>query len=110
MVELGAREAIMTTTDGCFAQVLQDGRPQLYRARMEPLEPRASVGSGDAFLAGYVAARYAGEGPGGCLRYGTACGAESTQHLGAGVLDARAVDRLMDEISVEQLELPAEVG
>jgi 1-phosphofructokinase family hexose kinase len=110
MVELGAREAIMTTTDGCFAQVLEDGHPQLYRARMEPLEPRATVGSGDAFLAGYVAARYAGEGPGGCLRYGTACGAESTQHLGAGVLDARAVDRLMDEISVEQLELPAEVG
>jgi 1-phosphofructokinase/tagatose 6-phosphate kinase len=110
MVELGAREAIMTTTDGCFAQVLEDGRPQLYRARMEPLEPRAAVGSGDAFLAGYVAARYAGEGPGGCLRYGTACGAESTQHLGAGVLDARAVDRLMDEISVEPLELPAEVG
>jgi 1-phosphofructokinase family hexose kinase len=110
MVELGAREAIMTTTDGCFAQVLEDGRPQLYRARMEPLEPRASVGSGDAFLAGYVAARYAGEDPGGCLRYGTACGAESTQHLGAGVLDARAVDRLMDEISVEKLELPAEVG
>jgi 1-phosphofructokinase family hexose kinase len=110
MVELGAREAIMTTTDGCFAQVLEDGRPQLYRARMEPLEPRATVGSGDAFLAGYVAARYAGEGPGGCLRYGTACGAESTQHLGAGVLDSRAVDRLMDEISVEPLELPAEVG
>ena len=110
MVELGAREAIMTTTDGCFAQVLEDGRPQLYRARMDPLEPRASVGSGDAFLAGYVAARYGGGGPGDCLRFGTACGAESTQHLGAGVLDPRAVERLVEEISVERLEQPAEVG
>ena len=110
MVELGAREAIMTTTDGCFAQVLEDGRPQLYRARMEPLEPRASVGSGDAFLAGYVAARYSGSNPRDCLRFGTACGAESTQHLGAGVLDPRAVDRLADEIEVEALEQPAEVG
>ena len=110
MVELGAREAIMTTTDGCFAQVVEDGRPQLYRVRMEPLEPRATVGSGDAFLAGYVAARYGGEAPGDCLRFATACGAESTQHLGAGVLDPRAVDRLADEISVERLELPAEVG
>ena len=110
MAELGAREAIMTTTDGCFAQVLEDGRPQLYRVRMEPLEPRASVGSGDAFLAGYVAARYGGGSPGDCLRFGTACGAESTQHLGAGVLDPRAVERLADEISVERLEQPAEVG
>ena len=110
MVELGAREAIMTTTDGCFAQVLEEGGPQLYRARMEPLEPRASVGSGDAFLAGYVAARYTGESPADCLRFGTACGAESTQHLGAGVLDSRAVDRLLVEIEVERLELPAEVG
>ena len=100
----------MTTTDGCFAQVLEDGRPQLYRARMEPLEPRATVGSGDAFLAGYVAARYSGGSPGDCLRFGTACGAESTQHLGAGVLDPRAVERLADEISVERLEQPAEVG
>ena len=39
-----------------------------------------------------------------------ACGAESTQHLGAGVIDPRAVERLMDEIGVEPLELPAEVG
>jgi 1-phosphofructokinase family hexose kinase len=110
MVELGAREAIMTTADGCFAQVVEDGHPQLYRARMEPLEPRATVGSGDAFLAGYVAARYGGGSPGDCLRFGTACGAESTQHLGAGVLDPRAVERLADEISVERLEQPAEVG
>src|SRR5689334_2853910 len=110
MVELGAREAIMTTTDGCFAQVVEDGHPQLYRARMEPLEPRATVGSGDAFLAGYVAARYGGGSPGDCLRFGTACGAESTQHLAAGVLDPRAVERLADEISVERLEQPAEDG
>jgi 1-phosphofructokinase/tagatose 6-phosphate kinase len=110
MVELGAREAIMTTTDGCFAQIVEDGRPQLYRARMDPLEPRATVGSGDAFLAGYVAARYGGGNPGDCLRFGTACGAESTQHLGAGVLDPRAVERLAEEIRVERLEQPAEVG
>src|SRR5918911_2808643 len=53
MTELGAREAIMTVPDGCFAQVLEDGGPQLYRVRIEPLEPRGAVGSGDAFLAGY---------------------------------------------------------
>src|SRR5258707_6095493 len=30
---LGAREAIMTTEDGCFAQVLVDGAPRLLRAQ-----------------------------------------------------------------------------
>ena len=54
---LGAREAIMTLPDGCFAQVLLDGHPTLQRARIEPREPVAKQGSGDAFLAGYVAAR-----------------------------------------------------
>jgi 1-phosphofructokinase family hexose kinase len=110
MCELGAREAIMTTPDGCFAQVMEESRPRLYRVRLEPLEPRATVGSGDAFVAGYVSALYTGGTPGECLRFGVACGAESTQHLGAGVIDPRAVERLMDEISVEPLELQAEVS
>jgi len=110
MVALGAGEAIMTTADGCFAQVLEDGGPRLYRVRLDPLEPRATVGSGDAFVAGYVAARYGGGLPEECLRFGVACGAESTQHLGAGVLDPRAAERLMGEIAVEPLELPAEVS
>jgi 1-phosphofructokinase/tagatose 6-phosphate kinase len=109
MVELGAEEAIMTTADGCFAQVIEDGGSRLYRARIEPLEPRAEVGSGDAFLAGYVAARYTGSLPSECLRFGVACGAESTQHLGAGLLEPRAVERLVNEVEVEPLELPAEV-
>jgi 1-phosphofructokinase family hexose kinase len=110
MVELGAREAIMTLPDGCFAQVLEDGGPRLYRVRVEPLEPRAAVGSGDAFVAGYVAARYTGSSPADCLRFGVACGAESTQHLGAGLIEPREVQRLLDEVTVETLEAPAEVS
>ena len=49
---LGPREAIMTLPDGCFAQVLVDGRPVLKRARVQPREPVAKSGSGDAFLGG----------------------------------------------------------
>ena len=61
MVELGAREAIMTLPDGCLAMLLDPaGERCLYRATLEPLEPVSSVGSGDAFLAGFVAARYGG--------------------------------------------------
>ena len=110
MVELGAREAIMTTSDGCFAHVLEDGGDALYRVRAEPLEPHSAIGSGDAFLAGYVAARYTGSLPAECLRFAVACGAESTQHLGAGLLDPREVERLAEDVEVQRLELPAGVG
>ena len=110
LVELGAREAIMTLPDGCLA-LLGHNAPRLYRATLEPLEPVSSVGSGDAFLAGYVAARYGGREPEGCLRFGVACGAESTQHFGAGVLDLREVERLVPEVRVEVLGTPRlEVG
>jgi len=110
MTQLGAREAIMTVSDGCFANVLVDGSPQLFRVRVEPRDPVAAVGSGDAFLAGYVAARYRGEDASECLRFAVACGAESTQRLGAGVIDPRGVERIAPEVVVEAVELPAEVG
>ena len=111
MVQLGAREAIMTVHDGCFAYVVpDDGVPCLFRVSIEPREPVAAVGSGDSFLAGYVAARYSGQPAEECLRYGVACGTDSTQQLGAGVIDPRGVERLLGEINVERLDLPAEVG
>ena len=100
----------MTTEDGCFAQVLEEGGPQLYRLRLEPLEPRATVGSGDAFAAGYVAARYSGSTPGECLRFGVACGAESTGRFGAGLIDPREARRLMGDVEISTVELPAEVS
>ena len=107
---LGAREAIMTTPDGCFASVLEDGESVLYRVRIQPRETVATVGAGDAFLAGYIAARYAGASPAECLRQGVACGAESTQRLGAGLVDPGTVARLVSETQVERVTVPAEVS
>jgi fructose-1-phosphate kinase PfkB-like protein len=113
MAGLGAREAIMTTPDGCYALMAPEepgGARALYRVRMPAgsIEPRATVGSGDAFLAGFVASRYAGASPIECLTYGVACGAESTQHLGAGLVDPERVGRLLSEIELERPAL--EVG
>src|SRR5918998_1667104 len=110
MVSLGAQEAIMTTPDGCFGSVLVEGETALYRVHISPREAVATVGAGDAFLAGYVAARYGGELPAECLRYGVACGAESVQRLGAGLVDPQKVDRLVGEVDVERLAAPAEIS
>jgi 1-phosphofructokinase family hexose kinase len=115
MAELGACEAIMTAPDGCFAHMAPKDPglpPRLFRLRVRhgAVEPRATVGSGDAFLAGFVAARYIGRSTEDCLVYGVACGAESTRHLGAGLIDPGQVQRLVDDVEIERPELPAEVG
>ncbi len=106
---LGPREAIMTLPDGCFAQVLVDGQPCMRRVSVQPRESIAKRGSGDAFLAGYIAARYEGRSPDQCLRFGVACGAESTARLGAGLIDPREARRLMGDVELTEIELPAEV-
>jgi 1-phosphofructokinase/tagatose 6-phosphate kinase len=106
MRELGARGAIMTMPDGCFAQMTVAGSPEpvLFRVRVRggSIEPRATVGSGDAFLAGFVAARYQGRDHADALAFGVACGAESTQHLGAGLVDPDRVERLLGDVEVDR--------
>ena len=110
MAALGPREVILTLPDGCVAQVLVEGQRRLKRAYVEPREPIAKRGSGDALLAGYLAARYEGRAPDQCLRFSVACGAESTVRLSAGQIDAREARRLMGDVELTVVELPAKVG
>lgn len=109
LLELGAGEAIVTRSEGCVAAVGEPPARTFYEVRTEPLEPVSSVGSGDAFLAGYVAARYDGAPPADCLALGVACGAESTQHFGAGTVDREQVERILADVQVRELEVPAGV-
>ncbi len=109
LIRLGAGEAVITRSDGCLAAVDDGGERRFLEVRTEPLDPVSTVGSGDAFLAGYVAARYEDRPAGECLAYGVACGAESTQHFGAGSVDRNQVERLLGEVAVHDLEVPAEV-
>jgi 1-phosphofructokinase/tagatose 6-phosphate kinase len=103
---MGARESLMTLPDGCFARMHppHEAEPVTYRVRVRggAIEPRATVGSGDAFLAGYVAARYQHRPVDEALAFAVACGAESTQHLGAGLVDPDRVQRLLGEVDVER--------
>ncbi|HYU59127.1 MAG TPA: 1-phosphofructokinase family hexose kinase [Solirubrobacterales bacterium] len=110
LIEMGAGEAIITREAGCVAIVGEPAARTRYEVEIEPLEPIAAVGSGDAFLAGYAAARYRGSSPRDCLAFGVACGAESTQHFGAGTIDAREVERLLPRVDVRELDVPAGVA
>ena len=110
LLEMGASEAIVTSETGCAATIREDGVMRRYEARIDQLEPVATVGSGDSFLAGYVASRFEGASPRDCLAFGVACGAESTQHFGAGTLDRREVERLLPRIELTELDVRAEVA
>lgn len=110
LAEMGAEEAIITTGTGCVALAGTPHARTRIEATIEPLQTVASIGSGDAFIAGYVKSRRAGLSPQGCLAYAVACGAESTQHLGAGTVDADEVGRLVDRIAVSSTPVPAGVS
>jgi 1-phosphofructokinase/tagatose 6-phosphate kinase len=110
LLEMGASEAIITSATGCVAIVGHGPDRRRYEARIEQLEPVATVGSGDSFLAGYVAARFEGASPRDCLAFGVACGAESTQHIGAGTLDRREAERLLGRVELHELDVPAAVA
>jgi 1-phosphofructokinase/tagatose 6-phosphate kinase len=109
LVELGAAEAAITRAEGCVASLLDGGERRGWEVTAPALEPVSAVGSGDAFLAGFVASRFDGRPAAECLRFAVACGAESTQHFGAGNLDADEVKRLLPQVETHELESRATV-
>jgi len=107
LIGLGSAEAIITRPNGCVAAVGVGTERALYEVEIEPLETISRVGSGDAFVAGFVAARYENGSPADCLAYAVACGAESTQHFGAGTVDRERVEGLLDQVEVREADQPA---
>ena len=109
LVELGATDAVITRPEGCVASIKAGDERRVYEVAAPPVEPVATVGSGDAFVAGFVAARYDGRSPDECLRFAVACGAESTQHFGAGSVDPAEIERLLPGVESRELEARAAV-
>ena len=110
LIEMGAREAIVTRENGCVAITSDNGRRHRFEVAIDPLDPVSTVGSGDAFVAGYISARYGGAPTTEALAYGVACGAQSTQHFGAGAIEPAEVERLVARVEVRELEMPATVA
>ena len=105
IAEMGARNVLITTDQGCVALVREDrGEPQRFRAVAPRLDPVSAVGSGDVLLAGYVAARHAGRTHEESLRAAVAAGAASTLEVGAGRFDPRQAGRLQAGVELSKLE------
>ncbi len=106
--DMGARNVIIKTEHGCVARFHVGRRQRVFRGSITPVEPVVStVGSGDAFLAGFVGARFRKLDLVECIRHGLAAGAANTLRYGAGVLDADDVRRLLDDAEAVELERTA---
>jgi 1-phosphofructokinase family hexose kinase len=104
IVELGARNVLITKEDGCLALFREDRSELRLDATVQRLEPIAKVGSGDALLAGFIAARVSGRGIEDAVRSGVATGAASVLEAGAGRFDAREASRLTSLVEARHLE------
>jgi len=104
IAEMGAQNVLITNERGCFGRFREERRVRRYRAETPRLQPLAAIGAGDTLLAGFVAARGEGRSTEESLRAAVAVGAVSTQEVGAGRFDARAVARLAADVHVEELE------
>lgn len=106
--ELGARNVIVKTPLGCVARFSRGRRSDVYRATITELQQIVStVGSGDAFLAGFLNARMSRRELPDCLRAALAAGAANTQVFGAGMLEADEAQRLVETAEVVGLERAA---
>ncbi|HBH36252.1 MAG TPA: carbohydrate kinase [Gammaproteobacteria bacterium] len=65
---------------------------------------RSTVGSGDALVAGLVAAYASGADSATALKLGVACGTATTTHAGTGLCNRDEVDRLLEELEVKCLD------
>jgi 1-phosphofructokinase family hexose kinase len=104
MAELGARNALITVENGCFALVREERQVRRYRAVTPRLEPASVVGAGDALLAQWLNAVLADVPAEEALRLAVAAGAASVLEVGAGRFDPAEAKRLLPAVEVHELQ------
>ena len=102
--DMGARNALITFEQGCFASVrVERGQPKRFRAETPTIEAVSGVGSGAVLLAGFIAAWLENAPPEDALRRAVAAGAASTLSVGAGRFDPDDLRRLLPDVHVKEL-------
>lgn len=100
LFDAGARGvAISLGAEGMFWQESRAAAPLV--ARPPRVEARSAVGCGDASLAGFAVARRRGLAGHEFVRFAAACGTANCLADAPGMIDRRAVERLLTQSSVE---------
>lgn len=102
--ELGARNVLITTDEGCVALLREERDARRFRATAPRVDAISVVGAGDVLLAAFLAARHAGRSADEALRAAVAAGAAATLEVGAGRFDPRQAGRLQSGVEVSELE------
>jgi 1-phosphofructokinase family hexose kinase len=104
IAEMGARNVLITFDNGCFA-LLRFGRKTVrLRAFAPHVEPVSGVGSGDVFLAQFLAAVGDDLSPHETVRRAVAAGAASVREIGAGRFDPAFAATLREDVELNELQ------
>jgi 1-phosphofructokinase family hexose kinase len=104
IADMGARNVLVTTESRSFGLFRAERKRLLFRADAPRVEPISAVGSGDVFLAAFLAAQLAERSHEDSLRSAVAAGAASTLEVGAGRFEPREAVRLQGSVEVRGLE------
>ncbi len=104
VAEMGARNVLITLENGCFALLRFGRRTRRLRAFAPHVEPVSVVGSGDVFLAQFMAAVLEERPPEDAVRLAVAAGAASVRELGAGRFDPHVVVSLAGDVELAELQ------
>jgi 1-phosphofructokinase family hexose kinase len=104
IADMGARNVLVTTESRSFGLFRAERKRLLFRADAPRVEPISAVGSGDVFLAAFLAAQLAERSHEDSLRSAVAAGAASTLEVGAGRFEPREAARLQASVDVRELE------
>jgi 1-phosphofructokinase/tagatose 6-phosphate kinase len=101
LVELGAKEACITSSEGYSYLTVEDGAISAQAPKVEAL---STIGSGDAYLAGLLAGLLHRKlSPVEAVRLAAGCAAANAETLGAGVFEARRAEELAEAVQAEVL-------
>ena len=99
LVELGAKEGCVTSSDGYSYLTSEEGA---ICARAPKVEALSTIGSGDAYLAGLLAGLLHRKlPPHEAARLAAGCAAANAETLGAGLFEAERAEELAEEVRVE---------
>jgi fructose-1-phosphate kinase PfkB-like protein len=101
----GGDGRIAIVTIGAEGAVVATGAEEILRGRLYTKGPYP-VGSGDAFLAGFVTALDAGESPRQALCLALGAGTANAETPGAGRLDPERAKELASRAEVDQIAMP----
>ncbi len=104
IAEMGPRNVLITLENGCFALLRFGRRTRRVRAFAPRVEPVSAVGSGDVFLAQFLAAIVEEKSPEDAVRLAVAAGAASVLELGAGRFDPQLATVYASEIELAELQ------